>query len=100
MGTYSSPILPNSSGLDLGSSSQRWDAFLKDVAVSGTLTSTDLTLTGNASVGGNLTVTGTSTLGTVIAKSVNDILYADQFAGADASAKIMLRLLLCPLAAE
>ena len=38
MGTYSSNLLPNSTGLDLGAPSQRWDGFFKDINVTGTIT--------------------------------------------------------------
>lgn len=105
MGTYSSPLLPNSTGLDLGSSSQRWDAFIKDLNVSGTAAGfivTDPTAdqTINAHnllpTASNPSITGQS-LGTSAAawqesyinlKVGNAIRYADQFAGATADVQI------------
>lgn len=61
--------LPSATGLDLGSSSQRWDAFIQALDVSttatiaGALTVTGAqTFTGNATFQGNISVAGTSTL--------------------------------------
>lgn len=61
--------LPSATGLDLGSASQRWDAFLQTLdasgsaTVSGSLAVTGAsTFTGNVSCGGTLAVTGASTL--------------------------------------
>lgn len=97
MGTYASNLLPNATGLDLGSTSQRWDAFLKDVDASGNLTVSgtstlgtlaSLAVAGNATIGGTLAVTGATTLGNVTVKSINSIAYADQFAGADLGVRI------------
>lgn len=41
MPTYSTSLLPESTGIDLGSTGQRWDAFLQNLDVSGT---TDISL--------------------------------------------------------
>lgn len=94
-------FLPNSTGLDLGSTGQRWDSFVQNEDISGnstiagnltvggtaTLASIPtLTVTGNASIGGNETVTGTlavtgvTTLTTLNAKIIEKSFYADQYA--------------------
>lgn len=63
MGTVATNFLPNATGLNLGSSSQRWDAFIKDLDV-------------------------TSPWASVLTSINGTIVFADQFAGADAGAKI------------
>lgn len=62
MSVLNSNQLPSATGLDLGSASQRWDAFLQTLDVSGAST-----LTGAVSCGGTFAVTGAATLGSTLA---------------------------------
>src|SRR5882724_11324853 len=55
MPTFDSPILPNASGLNLGSASQRWNIFASNIDVGGTTTS---------SGGGTGGLAGGTTIGT------------------------------------
>jgi hypothetical protein len=56
MGTFNANILPTATGLDLGSSNQRWDGNIQTLDVAG-----NATITGNATISGTLAVTGTTT---------------------------------------
>lgn len=64
--TFADNLLPSATGLDLGSASQQWDAFLQNLTISGALTST----------------------GTFAITKLEDIRFADQFAGGSVTAKI------------
>ena len=74
MPTESTNVLPESTGLDLGSASQEWDAFLRNVAISGTF----------------------SGLTSVDFQSTNDILNAAQYSGSDMAAKINNAIIALP----
>jgi hypothetical protein len=54
MGTFNANILPTTTGLDLGSSNQRWDVFAQTLDVAG-----NATITGNETIGGTLGSYGT-----------------------------------------
>ena len=101
MGTYAANILPNANGLDLGSPGQRWDAFIRDLSITGTLagpitlSSGDfLPANGNTtqSLGSSLApwnaVLNTATVTSIATKKFNNIRYADQFTGATADVQI------------
>lgn len=73
MGTVATNFLPNATGLDLGSTGQRWDAFLQNADISGTVPS----------------ITATSiTTDSFSAETTNNIRWADRFPGATADVKI------------
>src|SRR4051812_5642599 len=67
--TKNTDLLPTSTGLDLGSSSQRWDLYGQNLDISGTITlssqaiSTSGGITSSAAVTG-LTLVATATTGT------------------------------------
>ena len=64
--TFADNLLPSATGYDLGSATQQWDVFAQNVTVSGT-----------ASFTGTLAIT-----------ELEDIRFADQFAGGSVTAKI------------
>ena len=68
MPTYNEDILPSSTGSRIGSTVQRWTAYLQDVDIAGNQTSAgNLTVTGSETVGGGLTVTGNTGIGGTLA---------------------------------
>jgi hypothetical protein len=64
--TYSSDLLPTTTGIKLGSASQAWDAYLQNLTLSGTFSAT----------------------GTFNLKNLEAIRFADQFSGATVTNKI------------
>lgn len=118
--TVNTNILPATTGLDLGSPGQQWDGYLRNLTVYGTTSFTEAlsgafdgtvgattpntgaftTVTANSvtSSGGAIngtvgaTTPSTGTFTTTLVKTLNSIRFADQFAGADACAKIAAAL--------
>jgi hypothetical protein len=70
--TFNANVLPASTGFDLGSAAQLWDAFLQQLDVSGA-----------ATFSGTMTLTGDIT-----ARTLNNIRFANGFSGANAGAQI------------
>ena len=78
MGTYSSNILPNATGLNLGSDTQRWDLFGKDVNAD-SVTST----TANPAISGTINLASTDDIAWRSAVSNSDVVLSkSQGAGA------------------
>lgn len=78
MGTYSSNILPNSTGLDLGSASQRWDVFAKSLTADSFVSNSP-----NPATTGTINLASTDTIGWRNAANNADVLLSkSQAAGA------------------
>lgn len=80
-GTIGGNILPDTSGRVLGSSTQQWDAFIKNLTLSG-----NLTQAGASTVSGNLTATTGQNI--LKAYSINDVLYVDGIKYANIAAAV------------